>query len=106
MKSKKPSNTMCVMVVVLLVFILLICGFFYRQIDIITEPLVEVDEMYKVTNSEYANLEIIDSGVTYNIYKDIDTDVLYIELSIFVSGNSFAIILFLLDNVKNQMIHQ
>ena len=82
MKFKKPSNTICLIVVLLLIFILLCGAFVYSQIVDLTEPLsveqsyVEGEQMFIST---YAQFEIIEQKKEYTILRDAQTDVLYIE---------------------------
>ena len=63
---------------------ILCCGaFVYTQIVNLTEPL-EVERLYitgdNVINSTYAELEIIEHKPEYTVFRDLQTDVLYIEL--------------------------
>lgn len=80
--NKKPSSTVCLIVVVLLLFILL-CGIFMHiQIDYLLDPLKgnqNLTESQTVLESTYVNFEIIEQGKEYTIFRDAQTDVLYIE---------------------------
>ena len=82
MKFKKPSNTICLIVVMLLIFILLCGAYVYSQIVNLTEPLA-VDQYYTngeiMFTSDYAEFEIIEQETEYTILRDTQTDVLYIE---------------------------
>jgi archaellum component FlaG (FlaF/FlaG flagellin family) len=83
MNFKKPSNTICLIVVVLLLFILCCGAFVYSQINDLTEPL-ENEHVYKagekLADSVYTDFEIIEQRKEYTILRDAQTDVLYIEL--------------------------
>ena len=81
MKFKKPSNTICLIVVLLLIFILLCGVYVYSQIVNVTEPLAgqnHTDGEIMFT-SDYAEFEIIEQKTEYTILRDTQTDVLYIE---------------------------
>ena len=82
MDWKRPSGTICLVVVVLLLFILLCGAFMFSQISDLTEPL-EGKQTYttgqKTFESTYADFEIIEQGPEFTILRDTQTDVLYIE---------------------------
>ncbi len=77
MKLKKPSNTVCLIVVALLVFILFCTTILVHEIKKIITPL---DTNENTITSVYADFEEIESTIEYSIYRDIETDVLYIEI--------------------------
>ena len=81
-KFKKPSNTICLIVVMLLIFILLCGAFVYSQIVSLIAPLdVEHDHDNDgiVVSSTYVEFEIVEDATEHTIYRDNLTDVLYIE---------------------------
>lgn len=80
-EGKKPSGTICLVVVVLLVFILLCGAVMYTQITKVTQPLGSQNYTIgeKTFESTYAEFEIIEQGQEYTILRDAQTDVLYME---------------------------
>lgn len=82
MDWKKPSGTICLVVVVLLIFSILCGAFIYTQIIDLAEPL-EGGPSYsigqKTFESTYAEFEIIEQGPEFTILRDTQTDVLYME---------------------------
>jgi hypothetical protein len=82
MKFKKPSNTICLVVVLLLVFILISGAFVYSQIYHLVTPLGETEIISGkvIIDSPYVELDVIEQENQYTILRDKQTDVLYIEL--------------------------
>ena len=82
MKFKKPSNTICLVVVILLLFILCCGAFVYSQINDLTAPL-EGERIYitgeVLVESTYVNFEVIEQSKGYTIFRDNQTDILYLE---------------------------
>lgn len=81
MDWKKPSGTICLVVVVLLIFILSCGAIMFSQISNLTEPLEGGNYTIgqKTFESTYAEFEIIEQGPEYTIIRDAQTDVLYME---------------------------
>ena len=81
MKFKKPSNTICLIVVMLLIFILLCGAYVYSQIVNVTQPLAGPNrnngEIMFI--SDYVEFELIEQDTTHTIFRDTQTDVLYVE---------------------------
>ena len=77
MKFKKPSNTVCLIVLALLVFIVFCTAILFHEVRKVVTPL---DTNGNTITSVYADFQEIESSEEYSIYRDIETDVLYIEM--------------------------
>lgn len=82
-KYKRPTTTVCLLVILLLIFIICITILTIQQVAKIIDPLFndnrDMQNEY-VIESSYVNLEIVERGDTYIIYRDNYTDILYLEL--------------------------
>ena len=68
-----------------IILIILIGLFVYGRVHNLLKPLygknLEIgDSGYVEVDSEYVRLEVIDQGETFKIYRDMDTDVLYMNV--------------------------
>lgn len=82
MQFKKPRNTMWLIIIMLLIFSILCGAFIYTQIVKLIQPLNEKQRQENetiVVDSTYAEFDIIEENNTHTIYRDTQTDVLYIE---------------------------
>lgn len=82
-ECKKPGGTVCLLVILLLVLIISISGFIVKKITTLVHPLNNDirNQQYEYTiESNYINLQILEKESTYVIYRDTNTDNLYLEL--------------------------
>ena len=82
-ECKKPAGNVCLLVVLLLVLIISLVTFVAKQIHFIVNPLnndIRNQQHEYDIESEYINLQILEKEQTYVIYRDINTNNLYLEL--------------------------
>lgn len=79
-KYKFPSFSICMVVVLLLMFVVLMISIIIARIQSVTNPLNDNMINESAISSMYVDLEIVEKDQYHTIYVDNQTGILYMEI--------------------------